>query len=73
MNLKEWEPVQLTQDGVANLVPYRHPDGRQVIFASDMRESNIFVAGWCFARANAQRTTPCLLAVANWPGAQNLH
>ena len=36
MNLKERQPIQLTDNGAANFAPYFHPDGRHVIFASNM-------------------------------------
>ena len=36
MNLKERQPIQLTDKGAANFAPYFHPDGRHIIFASNM-------------------------------------
>jgi TolB protein len=36
MNLEERKPIQLTDNGAANFGPYWHPDGRHVIFASNM-------------------------------------
>lgn len=36
MNLKERQPIQLTDNGAANFAPYFHPDGRHIIFASNM-------------------------------------
>lgn len=36
MNLKEHNPIQLTNNGAANFGPYFHPDGKKVIFASNM-------------------------------------
>ena len=36
MNLKDRKPIQLTNNGAANFGPYFHPDGRHVIFASNM-------------------------------------
>ncbi|MEW5796330.1 MAG: hypothetical protein AB1772_08195 [Candidatus Zixiibacteriota bacterium] len=36
MNLKDREPVQLTSNGAANFGPYFHPDGRRIVFASNM-------------------------------------
>ena len=36
MNLKERNPIQLTNNGAANFGPYFHPDGKKVIFASNM-------------------------------------
>jgi TolB protein len=36
MNLEQREPIQLTHNGAANFGPYWHPDGRHIIFASNM-------------------------------------
>jgi Tol biopolymer transport system component len=36
MNLHDREPIQLTDNGAANFGPYFHPDGKRVIFASNM-------------------------------------
>lgn len=36
MNLKDREPIQLTSNGKANFGPYFHPDGKHIIFASNM-------------------------------------
>ncbi len=36
MNLEQREPIQLTDNGAANFGPYWHPDGRHVIFASNL-------------------------------------
>lgn len=36
MNLKERKPIQLTFNGSANFGPYFHPDGKRVIFVSNM-------------------------------------
>ncbi len=36
MNLKEGIPIQLTNNGAANFGPYFHPNGKKVIFASNM-------------------------------------
>jgi TolB protein len=36
MNLEERKPVRLTDNGAANFGPYWHPDGRHIIFASNM-------------------------------------
>ncbi len=36
MNLADREPIQLTDNGAANFAPYWHPDGKYVIFASNM-------------------------------------
>lgn len=38
MNLDDRKPVQLTTNGRANFGPYFHPDGRRVIFASNMND-----------------------------------
>ena len=36
MNLKDRKPVQITANGAANFGPYWHPDGRHIIFSSNM-------------------------------------
>jgi len=36
MNLERRTPIQLTDNGAANFGPYWHPDGRHVIFASNL-------------------------------------
>jgi Tol biopolymer transport system component len=36
MNLEDRKPVQLTDNGAANFGPYWHPDGRHIIFSSNM-------------------------------------
>ena len=36
MNLTERKPVRLTDNGAANFGPYWHPDGRHIIFASNV-------------------------------------
>ncbi len=36
MNLQDRKPVQLTANGAANFGPYWHPDGKHIIFASNM-------------------------------------
>lgn len=36
MNLKERKPIQLTSNNKANFGPYFHPDGKHVIFCSNM-------------------------------------
>ena len=36
MNLKERKPIRITDNGAANFGPYWHPDGRHIIFASNM-------------------------------------
>ncbi len=38
MNLKEKKPIQLTNNGKANFAPYFHPDGRHIIYASNMND-----------------------------------
>jgi Tol biopolymer transport system component len=38
MNLEDREPIQLTDNGAANFGPYWHPDGRHVIFASNLED-----------------------------------
>jgi TolB protein len=36
MNLRERKPIQLTDNGAANFGPYWHPDGRHIIFSSNL-------------------------------------
>jgi Tol biopolymer transport system component len=36
MNLEERKPVRLTDNGAANFGPYWHPDGRHIIFSSNL-------------------------------------
>lgn len=36
MNLEQREPIQLTNNGAANFGPYWHPDGKHVIFSSNL-------------------------------------
>jgi Tol biopolymer transport system component len=36
MNLEDREPIQITDNGAANFGPYWHPDGKHIIFASNM-------------------------------------
>lgn len=36
MNLKERKPIRLTDNGAANFAPYWHPDGRHIIFSSNL-------------------------------------
>jgi len=38
MNLKTRRPIQLTYNGAANFGPYWHPDGRHIIFASNLAD-----------------------------------
>lgn len=38
MNLDTRMPVQLTDNGAANFGPYWHPDGRHIIFSSNMHD-----------------------------------
>jgi Tol biopolymer transport system component len=38
MNLKERKPVRITANGAANFGPYWHPDGRHIIFSSNMHD-----------------------------------
>lgn len=38
MNLKERKPIQLTDNGAANFGPYWHPDGRHIIFSSNLHD-----------------------------------
>lgn len=39
MNLEERKPVQLTSNGAANFGPYWHPDGKHVIFSSNLADT----------------------------------
>jgi TolB protein len=36
MNLKERKPIQVTDNGAANFAPYWHPDGKHIIFSSNL-------------------------------------
>ena len=38
MNLQERKPMQLTNNGAANFGPYWHPDGKHIIFSSNMND-----------------------------------
>lgn len=38
MNLKDRTPIQLTSNGAANFAPYFHPNGKQLIFCSNMND-----------------------------------
>jgi len=38
MNLESRTPIQLTSNGAANFGPYWHPDGRHIIFSSNMHD-----------------------------------
>jgi Tol biopolymer transport system component len=38
MNLEQREPIRLTDNGAANFGPYWHPDGRHIIFSSNMHD-----------------------------------
>lgn len=38
MNLKDRKPIQLTANSAANFAPYFHPDGKRVIFCSNMND-----------------------------------
>jgi len=38
MNLKERKPIRITDNGAANFGPYWHPDGKHIIFASNMND-----------------------------------
>jgi TolB protein len=39
MNLKDRKPIQLTDNNAANFAPYFHPDGRHIIFCSNMNDT----------------------------------
>ncbi len=36
MNLEDRRPIRLTDNGAANFAPYFHPDGRHLIFSSNV-------------------------------------
>ena len=36
MNLQDRQPIQLTRNGAANFAPYWHPDGKHILFASNI-------------------------------------
>jgi Tol biopolymer transport system component len=36
MNLKERKPIRITDNGAANFGPYWHPDGRRIVFSSNL-------------------------------------
>ena len=38
MNLKTREPVRITDNGAANFGPYWHPDGKHIIFSSNLHD-----------------------------------
>ena len=38
MNLKDRKPIQLTDNGAANFGPYFHPNGRKIIFSSNLSD-----------------------------------
>lgn len=38
MNLEDRKPIRLTDNGAANFGPYWHPDGKSIIFASNMAD-----------------------------------
>jgi Tol biopolymer transport system component len=38
MNLSDRIPVRLTDNGAANFAPYFHPDGKRIIFCSNMND-----------------------------------
>ncbi len=40
MNLIDRKPIQLTDNGAANFAPYFHPDGKHIIFSSNMYDPN---------------------------------
>jgi Tol biopolymer transport system component len=39
MNLNDREPIRITDNGAANFGPYFHPDGKRIIFCSNMADS----------------------------------
>lgn len=38
MSVKERKPIKLTDNGAANFAPYFHPDGKRIIFASNVND-----------------------------------
>lgn len=36
MNLQDRQPIQITHNGAANFAPYWHPDGKHILFASNI-------------------------------------
>lgn len=38
MDLKDRKPIQLTNNGAANFGPYWHPDGKRIIFSSNLND-----------------------------------
>ena len=38
MNLKDRQPIKLTDNGAANFGPYFHPNGRKIIFSSNLSD-----------------------------------
>lgn len=38
MNLEDRKPIQLTNNGAANFGPYWHPDGKHIIFSSNLND-----------------------------------
>ncbi len=38
MNIKDRKPVQMTANGAANFAPYFHPDGKHIIFCSNVAD-----------------------------------
>lgn len=40
MKLSDGEPIRLTDNGAANFGPYFHPDGKRVIFSSNLHDPN---------------------------------
>lgn len=38
MDLKDRKPIRLTDNGAANFGPYWHPDGRHIIFSSNLAD-----------------------------------
>lgn len=48
MNLEKGEPIQVTENGAANFGPYWHPDGKHLIYASNVddpegRDFNLYL------------------------------
>ena len=64
MNLAEREPIQLTDNGAANFAPYWHPDGKHLIFASNVDDPK----GRNFDLFLIDLATRTIERVTNYPG-----
>lgn len=64
MNLKDRKPIQLTSNGAANFGPYWHPDGKRIIFSSNMDDPQ----GRNFDLYLIEVATRRIERVTNYPG-----